>query len=193
MNSPHSQLTIDTIDIMSLREIITIPNQVLKTKAKKITHFDKDLQTLIDDMVETLRDAPGVGLAAPQVNILQRLIVVEYGEEDEGEEVSEPNLFVMVNPEITRESEETVIGTEGCLSIPNFFGDVERSYAVTVKAKNRHGKNMKVKAKGWLARIIQHEIDHLDGILFIDKALKIYNKEEMDALIEEEDLESEEE
>ena len=99
----------------------------------------------------------------------------------------------MVNPKITRESEETVIGTEGCLSIPNFFGDVERPYAVTVKAKNRHGKNMKVKAKGWLARIIQHEVDHLDGVLFIDKALKIYSKEEMEAMLEEEELEIEEE
>ena len=176
---------------MSLREIITIPNEVLKKKAKKVTDFGKDFQTLIDDMIETMRDAPGVGLAAPQVNILQRLIVVEYG--DEEDETVDPKLFVMINPEITRESEDNLIGMEGCLSIPNYFGDVERAYAVTVKAKNRHGKNMKVKAKGWLARIIQHEIDHLNGVLFIDKALKIYSKEEIEAMAENDEGEIEEE
>ncbi len=176
---------------MSLREIITIPNDVLKRKAKKVTDFGKDLQLLIDDMIETMRDAPGVGLAAPQVNILQRLIVVEYGDEDD--ESVEPKLFVLVNPEITRISEDTLIGMEGCLSIPHYFGDVERAYAVTVKAKNRHGKNMKVKAQGWLARIIQHEIDHLNGVLFIDKALKIYSKEEVDAMAESDEIEIEEE
>ncbi|MBT3240977.1 MAG: peptide deformylase [Chloroflexi bacterium] len=176
---------------MSLREIITIPNEVLKKKAKKVTDFGKDFQTLIDDMIETMRDAPGVGLAAPQVNILQRLIVVEYG--DEEDETVDPKLFVMINPEITRESEDNLIGMEGCLSIPNYFGDVERAYAVTVKAKNRHGKNMKVKAKGWLARIIQHEIDHLNGVLFIDKALKIYSKEEIEAMAENDEVEIEEE
>ncbi len=176
---------------MSLLNIITIPNDVLKRKAKKVTDFGKDLQTLADNMVETMRDAPGVGLAAPQVNILQRLIVIEYG--DEEDESIDPKLYILVNPKITRKSEETLIGTEGCLSIPEFFGEVERSAAITVKAKNRYGKNIKLKTKGWLARIIQHEIDHLDGELFIDKAIKLYSREEWENIIEREELEIEEE
>jgi peptide deformylase len=140
-----------------------------------VTDFGPNLQTLINDMVETMREAPGVGLAAPQVNVQQRVIVVEFGDEED-EEIP-PKLFTMVNPEITRMDSETVIGVEGCLSIPDFVGEVERSVAVTVKGQNRHGKPMKVKAKGWLARIFQHEVNHLDGILFTDIAEKVYKLE----------------
>ena len=161
---------------MSIREIITIPHQTLTEKARKVTDFGSDLQTLIDDMVETMRVAPGVGLAAPQVNVQKRVIVVEFG--DEEDEETPPKLYVVVNPEITRKSNETVMGVEGCLSIPEYVGEVERSVAVTVKGQNRRGKPMKIKAKGWLARIFQHEIDHLNGILFIDIADNVYQLQE---------------
>jgi peptide deformylase len=127
-------------------------------------------------MIETMRQAPGVGLAAPQVGESIRLIVVEYGD-DEDEETPK-KLYVMINPEITRASTETVLGAEGCLSIPGIQGEVERMEAVTVKGLNRNGRPMTVKAKGWLARIFQHEIDHLDGVLFTDRAEKLWQAQE---------------
>lgn len=160
---------------MAVREITTIPEKVLRRKARKVTDFGVDLQTLIDDMVETMREAPGVGLAAPQVGIPLRVIVVEFG--DEEDENVPPKLFSLVNPEIVRASKDSITGTEGCLSIPGYLGDVERSTQVLVKGQNRHGKPMRLKANGWLARIFQHEIDHLDGVLFIDRAEKVWEAE----------------
>ncbi len=157
-------------------EIVTLPQAILRRKARKVTDFGPDFQALADDMVETMRVAPGVGLAAPQVGESLRLIVVEYG--DEEDEELPPKLYVLANPEITRTSPEMVTGAEGCLSIPGVQGDVERFAAVTVKGLNRHGRPMTVKAKGWLARIFQHEIDHLDGILFVDRATKLWQAEE---------------
>jgi peptide deformylase len=127
-------------------------------------------------MVETMRQAPGVGLAAPQVDESTRLIVIEYG--DEEDEEAPAKLYVVANPEISRTSTETLVGVEGCLSIPGIQGEVERFAVVTVKGLNRHGRPMTVKAKGWLARIFQHEIDHLDGILFVDRAEKLWKTEE---------------
>ncbi len=155
---------------MALREIVTVPAPVLRRKARKVTDFGTELQTLIDDMVETMRDAPGVGLAAPQVGVPLRLIVVEYSEEGpEGESESKPpKLYAIANPEFTRMSDMVELGTEGCLSIPGFVGEVERSVEITLRGQNRHGQPMKVKAKDWLARIFQHEIDHLEGVLFTD-------------------------
>ncbi len=160
---------------MAVREIITVPHPTLKKQARKVTDFGPALQTLIDDMVETMRTAPGVGLAAPQVDVLQRVIVVEFG--DEEDETAEPSLFTVVNPEIVRPSRETVMGIEGCLSIPTLVGDVERSESVTVKGFSRRGQPMKIKAKGWLARIFQHEVDHLNGVLFTDIALQVWQPE----------------
>jgi peptide deformylase len=166
---------------MALRQIITLPEPVLRRKAKPVTKFDKNLQTLIDDMIETMREAPGVGLAAPQVNILQQLAVIEYAEdeddEDEGAEeapAKPKQLFVIINPEIVKASEEKVNGIEGCLSIPGLIGEVERHEAIQVKALNRHGQPVKLKVDGWLARIFQHEIDHLNGVLFTDLATRIW-------------------
>ena len=161
---------------MALMEIVTVPEPVLRKKARKVTDFGPELQALIDDMVETMRNAPGVGLAAPQVASPLRVIVVEFGDE-ENEEVP-PKLFTMVNPEIVRVSEESVVGTEGCLSIPGFVGDVERLDQITIKGQNRYGKPMRVKAGGWLARIFQHEIDHLNGVLFTDRALRVWQPAE---------------
>ena len=162
---------------MAVREIITLPHQTLRRKARKVTDFGPDLNTLIDDMVETMRQAPGVGLAAPQVNAPLRVIVVEYPEKDD-EEDAHPKLFAVVNPEIVRSSDESEIGTEGCLSIPNVLGDVERACAVYVKGYSRRGQPVKIKANGWLARIFQHEIDHLDGVLFVDRAERVWKVEE---------------
>lgn len=166
---------------MSLRKIVTLPEPVLRRKAKTVTTFDKNLQTTIDDMVETMREAPGVGLAAPQIGLSERLIVVEYYEKEEdevkaeetGEEIAK-KVWAVLNPEIVKASEEKVMGVEGCLSIPNLVGEVERHLEIQVKGMNRHGKPMKIKAKGWLARIFQHEIDHLNGVLFTDRATRVW-------------------
>lgn len=169
---------------MAILEIATLPDPVLRRKAKKITTFDKDLQTLIDNMVETLREAPGVGLAAPQVSISNRLIVVEYGDEDEeGNQVGPTKLYVVVNPEIVQASEEKETGLEGCLSIPGFVGEVERSKKIVVKGLNRYGKPVKITAEDWLARIFQHEIDHLEGIVFPDRATRVWKPKEDEELV----------
>lgn len=163
---------------MAIREIITIPAPVLRRKARKTTDFGSELQQLIDDMIDTMREAPGVGLAAPQVDVSLRVIVVEYTEQEEDEEEeTPPRLYTVVNPEITRYSTEVELGTEGCLSIPGIAGDVDRAIEVTVKGFNRRGQPVKIKAEGWLARIFQHEIDHLDGVLFIDRAEKVWKHE----------------
>jgi peptide deformylase len=168
---------------MALRTIVTLPDPVLRRKARPVKKFDKNLQTLIDDMIETMRDAPGVGLAAPQVGISEQVIVVEYAEPeevDEGEEPIEvePKLYVMVNPEIVKSSLETVVGVEGCLSIPALVGEVERAEEVRIRGFNRHGQPMKLKVDGWLARIFQHEIDHINGVVFTDLATQIWQPEE---------------
>ncbi len=165
---------------MALRQIVTLPEPVLRRKAKPITKFDKNLQTLIDDMIDTMRDAPGVGLAAPQVNISQQLAVIEYSEDEDEEDEAEgappapKKLFVIINPEIVKVSEEKVNGVEGCLSIPGLVGEVERYEAIQVKALNRHGSPVKLKLNGWMARIFQHEIDHLNGVLFTDHATRVW-------------------
>ena len=160
---------------MALLQITTLPDPVLRRKARKIAAVDKDLQPLIDNMIETMRAAPGVGLAAPQVAQSIRLIVVEYGEENEEGEVAEPKkLYVVINPEMVLASEEKEMGIEACLSIPGLAGEVERHSAVVIKGLNRFGHPTRIKAQGWLARIFQHEIDHLDGVVFTDRATRVW-------------------
>lgn len=165
---------------MAVREIITPQNPVLREKARKITQFDDPtLQALIDDMVETMQAAVGVGLAAPQVAVSQRLIVVqlpddEQSKEEYGDEAGK--LYVVLNPEIIRSSSEQIDGIEACLSIPGYYGSVMRHVAVTVRGQDRHGKDVRIKARDWLARVFQHEIDHLDGVLFIDKATQLWRQ-----------------
>lgn len=161
---------------MAQLEIVTLPNPVLRRKAHKVTQFDKDLQTLARDMLETMRVAPGVGLAAPQVGISSRLIVVEFG--DEEDEDAPKKVYTLVNPEIVQKSEEKVNGVEACLSIPGLAGEVNRYERVVIKAQNVQSKPVKVKAEGWLARIFQHEIDHLDGVMFTDLATKVWQPTE---------------
>ena len=168
---------------MAIREIITLPHPTLRRKARKVTEVDKPLQALIDDMIETMREAPGVGLAAPQVNESIRLIVVEYADDEDEEDGKETpkKLFVAINPEIVAASDEMVTGIEACLSIPGMVGEVERHEAIIIKALNRHGKPYKIKAEGWLARIFQHEMDHLDGVVYPDRASRVWTPSEEEA------------
>lgn len=157
---------------MAILDIVTFPDPFLRLKAKQVTKFDAELQTLIENMFETMRAAPGVGLAAPQIGESLRLVVVEYTEDED--ENAKPKKYVLINPEIVKRSEETVTDLEGCLSLPGLAGRVERHQSVTVKAKNRFGKSLKIEAEEWLARIFQHEIDHLDGVLYIDRAEEVF-------------------
>ena len=160
---------------MTIRDIATLPAPILRRKARPVTKFDSNLQTLIDDMIKTMRAAPGVGLAAPQLGVSERVIVVEYG--DEEDETVPKKLYALVNPELKITSNETEVGVEGCLSVPGLLGEVERSLAVTVKGLNRRGQPMRIKARGWKARIFQHEIDHLNGVVFTDRATRIWKPE----------------
>jgi len=162
---------------MTIRTIVTVPDAILRRKAQAVTKFDEKLQTLVDDMVETMRAAPGVGLAAPQIAVSQQVIVVEYPLNDDDEE-AKPKLFVVINPQIVKTSAESVNGIEGCLSVPELVGEVERAEEITVKGQNRRGQPLRIKARGWLARIFQHEIDHLNGVLFTDRATRVWKPEE---------------
>ncbi len=169
---------------MARREIVILGDgnsAVLRRRAVKVTTFDEKLGQLIDDMVETMLAAPGVGLAAPQVNVGQRVIVVrlpddERSREEYGDQAGV--LYELVNPQIVRAAKEVVDGTEACLSIPGYFGTVPRSVEVTVKGQDRHGRRIRIKARDWLARVFQHEIDHLNGVLFIDHATELWREEE---------------
>jgi peptide deformylase len=148
---------------MAVRKILTLEHPVLRAKAKKVSRFDTHIEKLVSDMWETMRSAEGVGLAGPQIGESLRVLVAEYKDEH----------VALINPEILKRSDEILLGTEGCLSIPGFVGeDVPRSAAVTVKGRDPKGKEIRVKAEGWFARVLQHEIDHLDGILFIDRVPK---------------------
>jgi peptide deformylase len=144
---------------MALRKIITSENPILRQKAKKVHRFDPSLQKLVADMFETMHAAEGAGLAAPQIALSIRLFVAEY----------EDHKVAVFNPEIVKaEGEE--LGTEGCLSIPGYVGEnIRRASKILVKGQDVHGKPIRIPAEGWFARILQHEIDHLDGILYLDR------------------------
>ena len=158
-------------------DIVEIGDPVLRRKAHKITQIDRDIRLLADDMLETLRDSGGVGLAAPQVGESLRMIVVEYPEDDTVED-SPKKTYKVINPEIIWRSEETVEGSEGCLSIPGYVGTVVRNETIKVKGLSVFGRPLKLNLSGWTARIFQHEIDHLDGICYIDRATAIYQPSE---------------
>lgn len=160
-------------------DIVKVPDPILRQRAKKVAKVTPAVQKLLDDMAETMREAPGVGLAAPQVGVLQRLIVVDV-QPDEEEPEAQSGFFQLVNPEIMKASRDMEEGPEGCLSIPGYQGDIERHVWVEVRALDHSGKPFRMKARGYLARVIQHEIDHLDGILFLDRlksADKLYKLE----------------
>jgi len=153
---------------MALLEIITIGDPRLRKKSRPIRRFDKKLKQFAHDMVETMRSADGVGLAAPQVGVNERLIVVEMPEEGFEDDPQAGKLFVVINPEIIRTRGAKEPGDEGCLSIPGYIGEVMRYPMVTVKGQDTNGREIRIKAYDFLARIFQHEIDHLNGVLFID-------------------------
>lgn len=148
---------------------------ILRRTSKPVRLFDRRLQRLVDDMVETMRRYNGVGLAAPQVGQLQRVIVAELPAETEQDEEGEivvrrpAQRFVLCNPEITDRSEEEVLAEEGCLSLAGLYGQVPRALSVKVRYQDLNGRHRRLQAEGYLARIIQHEVDHLEGVLFTDR------------------------
>jgi peptide deformylase len=148
---------------MSIRRILTIPDSVLRKQAKPVERVDDDLRKLMDDMLATMYDAPGIGLAAPQIGISRRLIVMDPAKEDDP---STP--LVMVNPEILERSHELRVHEEGCLSIPDFTAEVERPAKTRVSYLDRAGKQQEMELEGIWSTLVQHEIDHLNGVLFID-------------------------
>ncbi|WJH33218.1 peptide deformylase [Paenibacillus sp. CC-CFT747] len=154
---------------MAIRMIVKDPDPVLREKAKPVPKMTPNIQKLLDDMADTMYDAPGVGLAAPQIGILKRVIVMDVGDEH--------GLIHLVNPEIISKDGEQ-LGPEGCLSIPGLTGDVRRAQTVTVKGWNREGEEIVIEGTDLLARCIQHEVDHLNGVLFTDVAESVYRDDQ---------------
>lgn len=176
---------------MAMLGIIKIGDERLRKKSRPIRRFDKKLKKFAEDMVETMRVADGVGLAAPQVGVNERLIVVEMPEEGFEDDPQAGKLFVVINPEIIRAKGEKEPGDEGCLSIPGYIGEVMRYPMIMIKGQDINGKNIRIKTYDFLARAFQHEIDHLNGVLFIDhiqdpeKLRRIVHDEETDEWREE--------
>ncbi len=152
---------------MALRNIVKEGDEVLRKKCRPVDKIDERILTILDDMAETLYDSGGVGLAAPQVGILRRIVVIDVGE----------GLIELINPEIT-ETEGEISDSEGCLSIPGKYGEVVRPARVKVKALDRRGEEVTYEGTELLARAFCHEIDHLDGILYIDRAQQVWENEE---------------
>ena len=164
---------------MAGMRIVTVSDPdsaVLHTSASRVREFGPALHTKLDDMIETMRDAPGVGLAAPQVGLGLRATVIEYPEDEDDPEQT-LRVYELINPEIVK-SKGAETAQEGCLSIPGMAADVERATYVLVRAQDRNGTEFRIKAYDWLARIFQHEIDHLHGVLMTDRATQIYRLEE---------------
>lgn len=152
---------------MAIKKIVYVPDPILRKKSKPVPDINSNIHKLLDNMADTMYDAGGVGLAAPQIGILKRVIVIDTREE-EG-----PGLIEMINPEIL-EARGTQSGPEGCLSIPGLNGEVERRAYIKVRGLNRDGDEVIMEAEDFLATVFQHEIDHLEGILFTDKAKTVY-------------------
>ncbi|MGE0845868.1 MAG: peptide deformylase [Flavobacteriaceae bacterium] len=148
---------------MTVRDIITIPDPKLRQVCAPVERVDGEVRALLDDMLETMYDAPGIGLAACQIGDMRRLVVIDVAGKEE-----EPNPLFLVNPEIVAVSEEKSVHEEGCLSIPDFYEEVERSARCTVRFLDRDGREQVMECEGLLATCVQHEVDHLDGKLFID-------------------------
>jgi len=148
---------------MTIKPLIILPDPLLRQVSKPIERVDADLKRLADDMLETMYDAPGIGLAAIQIGVPRRMLVIDVSREGE-----EKQPLVFVNPEVVASSDERSVYEEGCLSIPDYYAEVERPATVTVKYLDRDGKEQTVQADGLLATCLQHEIDHLNGVLFID-------------------------
>ena len=157
---------------MALRKIVTVGDPVLTKTCRPVTKFDARLSTLIDDMIETMHEANGVGLAGPQVGVLRRVVVVDTGEED----------LELANPEIVRTGKETQTGTEGCLSLPGEYGIVTRPNFVVVRAQDRTGDWYEYEGAELIARCFCHELDHLDGHMYTEFAERMLTKEEIEQM-----------
>ena len=144
---------------MAVLPIRVAPDPVLKQKAKRVRNIDTSIHRLIKDMLETMHDAPGVGLAAPQVGVPLRVIVIGIPEQED---------FALINPEVVKTKGERVVN-EGCLSVPGYMGQLKRAESVTVKGRDPSGKEVRIKAEELLAQALEHEIDHVNGVLYIDR------------------------
>ena len=153
---------------MSQRKILIEPDPILRKKSEILEKVDDELRKLLDDMLETMYSAPGIGLAAVQVGILKRLIVIDISKEKE-----KKNPLFLINPEIVSKSERTSTYEEGCLSLPGYFAEIERPSECHIKYIDYEGKKKEIKANGLLSTCIQHEVDHLNGVLFIDYLSKL--------------------
>ncbi len=154
---------------MAIRQIRTVGDDSLTKKCRVVEDFDNRLHTLIDDMWDTLHDAKGLGLAAPQVGVIRRVVVIEY----------EDRRFELINPVITT-SEGKLVDVEACLSVPEKMGEVERPERLTVKAQDRFGKEQSFDVEGYLARCFCHELDHLDGVLYTSRVIRFIEPEELE-------------
>jgi peptide deformylase len=172
---------------MTVLEIVQIGNPVLRQRSTKITRFDQALSRLADDMIETMHVSNGVGLAAPQVGVNKRLIVVEMPDDEDYPHPGER--WAICNPEIVKASRETEVGQEGCLSVAGYVGLVERAKSVVVRGQDLDGRQVRVKATDFLARAFQHEIDHLNGVLYVDIAQEgsVMTIQEHEQMLEQED------
>ncbi len=148
---------------MALREILIVPDPRLKKECEPVTDVNDEIRQLLSDMLETMYAAPGIGLAAPQIGVMKRVVVMDVSDDKD-----KPEPLKLINPEIIWESEDTSIYQEGCLSIPDQYADVERPIEVGVRYLDENGKEQEIEADGLLSTGIQHEVDHLDGILFTD-------------------------
>ena len=162
---------------MTIQKILTEPNKILREKSLRVENVDKDIQRLMDDMLETLYAAPGIGLAAIQVGVAKRVIVMDISRDRDKDKEPKKNPMYFVNPEIVWKSEDKFTYEEGCLSVPNQFAEIDRPKQCHVKYLDYNGQPQELKADGLLSTCIQHEIDHLEGILFIDYLSKL--KKEM--------------
>ncbi|MRX73350.1 peptide deformylase [Bacillus lacus] len=158
---------------MSILKIVTYPAEVLERKCEPVTEFDRNLARLLNNMYDTMIEEDGVGLAAPQVGICKRVAIVDIGDET--------GTIELINPEVIEEK-GTQTGPEGCLSFPGLFGEVARSQFVKVSAMNRKGKPFVIEATGFLARALQHEIDHLNGVLFTSKVSRYFEEDELEEM-----------
>ncbi len=160
------------LNLLNIVKVGEAHDQILTKPATRVREFGPTLHKLLDDMLATVREAPGVGLAAPQVGIDLRATVIEYPDDEENPETT-MRVYELLNPEIIK-AKGSEVGQEGCLSIPGIAADVDRATFVLVRAQDRYGKEFRIKVYDWLARIFQHEIDHLQGVLMTDKATQLY-------------------
>lgn len=146
---------------MAVLPVVQMGNPVLHSKAKKVKNIDDSIQKLIDNMIDTMYEIDGAGLAAPQVGVPLQVIVFQLPDDED--------VTVLINPEIVKGSEESELMSEGCLSLPGYRGEVKRLTSVTAKGRNRQGKMIRIKGEGLLAQVLQHEIDHINGIVYVDR------------------------